>query len=138
MTRFYCAPLDRIGAFTYPNLSDTGTITHLGDLDGWRYFHVDDGVPLPTAEGASFQPVELTDDLAARLRAEAPACALPLIVTDGEQRAEHNAPLLEQIAELEARQARPLRELALGIDGARERLLALDNQISALRGQLEA
>ena len=67
-------------------MSGDGTITHLGDIDGLRYFHVDDGVPLPTAEGASFQPVELTDDLAAKLRTVAAAFVLPLIVTDSERR----------------------------------------------------
>lgn len=85
-TRFYTAPLDRIETFTYPEIHGDGTITRLGDLDGLRYYHVDDGVPLPTAEGASFQPVEMTDDLADRLRAVAPALSLPLIVTDTERR----------------------------------------------------
>lgn len=58
-------------------------------------------------------------------------------MSDAERRAEHNGPLLEQIAALEVQQARPLRELALGIDGARERLQDLDNQIATLRGRLD-
>lgn len=85
-TRFYTAPLDRIETFTYTGMTGDGTITHLGDLDGLRYFHVDDGVPLPTSEGASFQPIELTDDLASRLHTVAAAFVLPLIVTDTERR----------------------------------------------------
>lgn len=85
-TRFHSAPLDRIDTFTYPDIAGEGTITHLGDLDGLRYFHVDDGVPLPTAPGASFQPVDLSDELAAKLRTVAPAASLPLIVTDGERK----------------------------------------------------
>jgi hypothetical protein len=38
-----------------------------------------------------------------------------------------------QIAELERRQQRPLREFALGMPGARERLVELNRQIAALR-----
>jgi hypothetical protein len=38
-----------------------------------------------------------------------------------------------QIAELERRQQRPLREFALGMSGAVERLEALNRQIAALR-----
>jgi hypothetical protein len=38
-----------------------------------------------------------------------------------------------QIAALETRQQRPLREFALGIPGARERLADLNRQIEALR-----
>lgn len=136
-TRFYTAPLDRIETFTYPEMTGEGTITHLGDLDGLRYFHVDDGVPLPTSEAASFQPVELTDDLAAKLRTVAAAFVLPLLVTDTERCTEHNRALLEQIAALEASQSRPLRELALGMGGALERLKTMNDKIDALRAQLE-
>jgi len=38
-----------------------------------------------------------------------------------------------QIAALESRQLRPLRELALGLPGARERLADLNRQIESLR-----
>jgi hypothetical protein len=46
--------------------------------------------------------------------------------------------LLVQIAHLEARQMRPLRELAIDPHdrGARERVTAIDEQIAALRAQL--
>jgi len=43
---------------------------------------------------------------------------------------------LAEIAQLEAFQARPLREAVLGLPGATERLKALDDQIAALRAQL--
>jgi hypothetical protein len=85
MTRIYFAPLDRIDTFVYPNIVGLGTITHLGDIDGLRYFHVDDGVPLPQSDAATFEPAELTGDLTEKLVAVAPTAALPLLVTDGER-----------------------------------------------------
>lgn len=50
--------------------------------------------------------------------------------------AELNAPILAQIAALEATQARPMREIALGDDSAKARLQAIDEQINNLRLQL--
>lgn len=49
-----------------------------------------------------------------------------------------NAPIISQIVELETRQARPLREISLGVDvSANEtRLTDLDAEIAALRAQL--
>lgn len=47
----------------------------------------------------------------------------------------HNATIDAQIAGLESRQARPLRELALGDDSAKDRIQTLDAQIAALRAQ---
>jgi hypothetical protein len=83
--RFYSAPIDKIETFVYPEISGTGTISHLGDLDGLRYHYVDEGVPLPTSEVARFQPVEMTDDLIVKLRAVAVHLSLPLIpLTQGE------------------------------------------------------
>jgi hypothetical protein len=47
-----------------------------------------------------------------------------------------NIAILSQISLLEASQARPLREAALGIAGASARLVTLNNQIMNLRLQL--
>ncbi len=43
------------------------------------------------------------------------------------------AQALRSIASLEASQARTLREFALGVDGAKDRLHAIDQQIAGLR-----
>lgn len=43
---------------------------------------------------------------------------------------------MRQIAQLETRQARALREAALGQPGAAARLQAIDDEIATLRGQL--
>lgn len=54
-----------------------------------------------------------------------------------ELNAESNAIIQAQIAELEAQQARPLREIALGYTTyAVSKLQSLNNQIAALRAQL--
>jgi len=55
-------------------------------------------------------------------------------MTDDERRA--YATIAGQIIALEAAQARPLRELALGSTPALARLQTIDNQITALRKQL--
>lgn len=44
--------------------------------------------------------------------------------------------LKREIESLELEQARPLRELALGMEGARERLEAIEAQIEILRTEL--
>lgn len=49
---------------------------------------------------------------------------------------ELNAPILAQIVALEAKQSRPLREIALGDDAAKTRLQAINNHIVALRAKL--
>lgn len=51
-----------------------------------------------------------------------------------------NAPIITQIVELETRQARPLREISLGLDVTANqlRLTDLDAEIAALRGSLHA
>jgi len=46
-----------------------------------------------------------------------------------------NAAIDAQIIALESKQARPLREVALGMAGALERISALDEQIAALRAR---
>lgn len=46
--------------------------------------------------------------------------------------------VISQIKELEAKQARPLRELALGDETALERIQAIDAAIVALRATLDA
>jgi hypothetical protein len=58
---------------------------------------------------------------------------------DPEVPEQHNAPILSEIAVLEAKQARALRELALGIDAetAQSKLEEYDTQITALRAGLE-
>lgn len=48
-----------------------------------------------------------------------------------------NTKIKQQIAELESKQARALRELALDIEGSRERLQSIDKQIQELRTQLQ-
>lgn len=51
--------------------------------------------------------------------------------------AEANALIKSQIATIEARQSRAVRESLLGVDGAAARLQALEDEISTLRGQLQ-
>jgi hypothetical protein len=82
---YYQAPIDLLPTFTYGQWSGLETITHLGDLDGQRYFHVGEGVPLPTSPKAAFTPVELTDVLADKLRANASAFVLPLLETQNQK-----------------------------------------------------
>lgn len=55
----------------------------------------------------------------------------------GIDKALFNAPLLAQIATLELKQARPLREQALGDSTAAGRISNIDAQIVALRAQLQ-
>lgn len=50
--------------------------------------------------------------------------------------AQRKSAILAQIAAIETKQPRALREVALGIDGAVDRLRAIDDEISALRAQL--
>jgi len=87
MTVFYKAPLDQLSTFAYPEWPGDATITHIGDLDGQRYFHVDAGMVLPVSPVAGFQPVELTDTLADQLRLVAPELSRRLIVNLNGQRA---------------------------------------------------
>lgn len=57
--------------------------------------------------------------------------------TLAELNAESNSIILTKIAELEAQQARPIREIALGdTTYAVTKLQSLNNQIAALRAQL--
>lgn len=55
---------------------------------------------------------------------------------DAPTKAQLNAPIFAQIAALESNQARPLREAALGVSGAVDRIKALDYKIAALRSTL--
>jgi hypothetical protein len=50
--------------------------------------------------------------------------------------AEQNAPILTQIAQLEAGQARAVREATLNVPGALDRLASLNSTISDLRKKL--
>ncbi len=50
--------------------------------------------------------------------------------------AQRKVDILTQISVIEAKQPRALREVALGMDGAIDRLKAIDDEISALRAQL--
>lgn len=56
--------------------------------------------------------------------------------TAAEIKAATNEPILAQIADVEARQGRALREAALGQTGAAARLAVLDAQVVVLRAQL--
>lgn len=51
-----------------------------------------------------------------------------------------NVPIIAQISEMEARQARPLREISLGVDveANQQRLIDLDAEIATLRASLHA
>jgi hypothetical protein len=58
-------------------------------------------------------------------------------LTPEEQREANNAPIMAQILELEAKQARAVREALLGQDGAIERLEGIEAEIVALRELLQ-
>jgi hypothetical protein len=66
--KIYRHPLDAIGTFTYHDWDGAGTVQHIADLGPNRYFFVDEGMPIPTSEVASFELVNLTDELAVQLR----------------------------------------------------------------------
>lgn len=66
----YRAPLEHIKSFVYGEWEGLATITVLGDFDGYRYFHVGEGVPLPTSEDAQFEPSEMTRELSEVLRGQ--------------------------------------------------------------------
>lgn len=68
MKKLYKAPLAQVPTFVYQDWQGDGTITHVADLDSDRYYLVDDGVPLPKSEHAEFTPVDITTELAQRLR----------------------------------------------------------------------
>ena len=71
MKKLYKAPIEQVPTFVYQDWQGDGTITHVADFDNDRYYLVDDGVPLPKSDHAEFTPVDLTTDLAQRLRAVA-------------------------------------------------------------------
>ena len=81
---FYRHPLSALGTFTYHDWEGDGTIAHVADHDGQRYYVVDDTVPLPTSEVATFEAVTLTDDLAATLRSVAMPDVLSWVKSDNE------------------------------------------------------
>jgi hypothetical protein len=60
----------------------------------------------------------------------------PLPVAEEDRAALLRRHVVTQIAALEARQARALREAALGMSGAQQRLIEIDNTIAALRLEL--
>ena len=66
--------------------------------------------------------------------AEIPA---PYIPTADELKLQANSEIKWQIQQIEATQARAVRECALGMEGATERLQAIENSIVALRAQLQ-
>jgi hypothetical protein len=49
-----------------------------------------------------------------------------------------NAPILQQIADLEAKQARAVREMLCGMAGSQTYLTSLNNQITILRATLQS
>lgn len=85
---FYRHPLSALGTFTYHDWEGDGTIAHVADHDGQRYYIVDDTVPLPTSEVATFEAVTLTDDLAAALRSVAMPDVLHLVKSPNEEKQE--------------------------------------------------
>lgn len=90
-------------------------------------------LPIDWSDGAPAYGDEASDDsraFAAWLAAgNGPAPYAPTA-------AEANAPILARIAALEARQARPIREHALGVAGAKARVQAIDDDIAVLRAQI--
>lgn len=68
MKKLYKAPLEQVPTFVYQDWQGDGTITHVGDLDSDRYYLVDDDVPLPKSDHAEFTAVDITTELAERLR----------------------------------------------------------------------
>jgi hypothetical protein len=88
MKKIYRHPLSALGTFTYHDWEGDGTIQHIGDIEPNRYYFVDEGMPLPTSEVASFELVNLTDDLAAQLRSVAmPDVVVPIKSQNEEKRA---------------------------------------------------
>lgn len=67
------APLEQLRTFEYPEIEGLETITVLGDVADQRYFHIGEGVPLPTSPVAEFEPVELSREVNEQLRGQYPA-----------------------------------------------------------------
>ena len=68
MKKLYKAPLEQVPTFVYQDWQGDGTITHVADLESDRYYLVDEGVPLPKSDHAEFTAVDITTELAQRLR----------------------------------------------------------------------
>jgi hypothetical protein len=62
---------------------------------------------------------------------------VPYMPTADELKQQANSEIKWQIQQIEATQARAVRECALGMEGATERLQAIENSIVALRAQLQ-
>jgi hypothetical protein len=92
-----------------------------GDVHGYDETYTNDAPYIETAIGAGW--IEVTGNWPP-----------PLTATEITQ--SNNAILKSQITQLEAAQARPLRELALSVAGALQRVQSLDSQIATLRSQL--
>lgn len=104
----------------------------------------------PLEEGRHLIPAQATDiappavlvgktrhfEAGAWVYRDIPVPPAPPVPTAAEIKAATNAPILAQIATIEARQGRALREVALGQAGAVARMQTLDTQIVALRAQL--
>lgn len=102
----YRAPLAALSSFVYQPWSGMVTCRHLGDVDGFRFYWVDPGFPLPISEVAEFEPVELSPELAAQLAAQSPDFAgrlKPLQARRAERLQALNDDYEEAVAGLRAR-----------------------------------
>jgi len=103
-----------------------GHILHIGEVD-----HLSQRMDIATSTIVDHQPPQPTaahewDEVAKRWKLSDAAAA---------RHAAHTA-ALAGIAELEHSQHRAIREAALGLPGAVERLNEIDNKIAALRGDI--
>jgi hypothetical protein len=99
-------------------------------LEG-QYDHLSQRVDIETGQVVDYQPPQPSPDH--EWDAATKRWRLKADVAERQRRREA---ALAQIRTLEAAQARPMREAALGIAGAVERLRAIDEQIAQLRVEL--
>ena len=85
MSKYYRVPLAHLPSFVYADWIGEATIRHLADLNGWRYYFVCDGFPLPESPEAAFDPVIMTTDLAQQMRPVSFPDVAHLIQSDDER-----------------------------------------------------
>lgn len=102
---------------------------------GWYDSEIHSDIPTPNVEVSDEQWQIAIDNGHNKVNADG-TTELDDFRTKEEIVAQRKSDILAQIAAIETKQPRALREVALGMDGAVDRLRAIDDEISALRTQL--
>lgn len=115
------APLALLTTFTYQPWEGFNTIHHVGDVQEYRYFWVESGVPLPLSSVAVFERVEASPELVSSLSAQSPdlsALLRPLQEKKLNRLAELNASY--EMAVMQLRKSYPDAEASTWPDQARD------------------